>query len=128
KSGDPKSEYAVKVFSLQRIGFDTETATQLKPLLSDIEEATIQRIAVQQQAAAASKCVTPVFETGREERGVWYATRLYPRSVNKIISGRVALSQEALHHIIRSIAQGDATTDDLVDRSRIKTGRIRLEE
>jgi hypothetical protein len=106
KQGDPKAEYAVKVFSVHHIGLEPESATQLDPLLSDIEGACVARIAIQQKAAAASKFVAPIFETGSDERGVWYATKFYPRSVNKIISGRVALNREALQHIILSIAQG----------------------
>jgi hypothetical protein len=106
KQGDPKTEYAIKVFSVHHIGLEPESAEQLDPLLSDIEKACVDRVAVQQKAAASSKFVAPIFETGRDERGVWYATSFYPRSVNKIISGRVALNREALQHIILSIAQG----------------------
>src|ERR1043165_3552333 len=105
KSGDA-TEYAIKVFSVHHISLEPESATQLDPLLSDIEKACVERIAVQQKAAVSSKCVAPIFETGRDDRGVWYATSFYPRSVNKIISGRVALNREALQHIISSIAQG----------------------
>src|SRR5712664_3617784 len=106
KQGDPKTEYAVKVFSVHHIGLEPESAAQLDPLLRDIEGACVARIAVQQQAAASSKFVASILETGSDERGVWYATKFYPRSVNKIISGRVALNQEALQHIISSMAQG----------------------
>jgi hypothetical protein len=106
KQGDPKTDYAVKVFSVHHIGLEAESATQLDPLLSDIENACVQRIGVQQKAAEASKLVAPILETGSDERGVWYATTFYPRSVNKIISGRVALNLETLQHIILSIAQG----------------------
>jgi hypothetical protein len=106
KQGDPKTDYAVKVFSVHHIGLEPESATQLDPLLSDIEGACVGRIAVQQKAAASSKFVASILETGSDERGVWYATKFYPRSVNKIISGRVALNREALQHIILSIAQG----------------------
>jgi hypothetical protein len=106
KQGDPKTEYAVKVFSVHHIGLEPESATQLDPLLTDIEGACVARIAIQQKAATSSKFVGSILETGSDERGVWYATKFYPRSVNKIISGRVALNREALQHIILSIAQG----------------------
>lgn len=106
KAGDPKTDYAVKVFSVHHIGLEPESAAQVEPLLSDIERACVDRIAIQQKAAGTSKFIAPIFETGRDERGVWYATTYYPRSVNKIISGRVALNREALQHIIWSIAQG----------------------
>jgi hypothetical protein len=106
KTGDPQTEYAVKVFSLHGLGLETEAATELDTLLNDLERACVGRITVQQQAAAASKYVTPILEHGRDERGVWYATKFYPRSVNKIISGRVALSRDALEHIVRAMAEG----------------------
>src|SRR5581483_7955605 len=35
-----------------------------------------------------------------------YATRFYPRSVNRLMTGKVALPRASLEHIIRSIAQG----------------------
>src|SRR5712691_1285986 len=106
KPDEPQTEYALKVFSIHRSDFDAETATELNPLISDIERACVERIAVQQQAAAASEFITPVFETGRDERGVWYATRYYPRSVNRLITGKVALNRDALEHIIGCVAQG----------------------
>jgi hypothetical protein len=107
KSGDPKSDsYAIKIFSLQQLDLGAEAAAELEPLVTDLERLCVNRIAVQQQAAAASKYVSPILESGKDERGVWYATKFFPRSVNKIISGRVALNQEALHHIIQCVAQG----------------------
>ena len=106
KSGDSKSEYAVKVFSIDRINTDPENAPELEALLVDLARTRVECIALQEKAAANSVFIAPVLETGQDERGVWYATRFYPRSVNKIISGRVALTPDAFHHIIRSIAQG----------------------
>jgi len=106
KSGEPTSEYAVKVFSIQHVQLDEESSTQLEPLLSDIEKARVKGIEIQGKAAAASSFIAPVLESGYDNRGVWYATRFYPRSVNKIISGRVSLTLEAFQHIIGSIARG----------------------
>jgi len=106
RPGEAKSEYAVKLFSIQRVGFDEETTIELAPLLLDIESARLQCIELQNQGAGASKCIAPVFEKGQDERGVWYVTRFYPRSVNKLIIGRVALTRDALLHLIRAIAQG----------------------
>ena len=70
KAGDPQGEYAVKVFSLHSLGLETESATDLDPLLNELERACVGRITIQQQAAAASKYVTPILEHGRDERGV----------------------------------------------------------
>ncbi|MEO8427408.1 MAG: PEGA domain-containing protein [Verrucomicrobiota bacterium] len=106
KSGDPEAEYAVKVFAVQRLGLATETMIEREALPGNLERSPAEAIAVQKKGAAASTFITPVLETGHDERGVWYATKFYPRSVNKILSGRVTLTRDALHHIIRSIAQG----------------------
>jgi hypothetical protein len=106
KAGDPKSEYAVKVFSIQRAGFDPQTTNDLAPLLVDIEDARSNCLEMQAKGAAQSAFIAPVFEQGRDDRGVWYATRFYPRSVNKIIVGNVALTREALFHVLKSAAQG----------------------
>src|SRR4051812_2908361 len=105
KAGD-NTAYALKVFSIQRIGFEEETRTEIESLLGDLERSRIKCIEIQRKAAESSSYIAPVLETGYDERGVWYATRFYPRSVNIIISGRVALTREPLLHILRSIAQG----------------------
>ena len=101
-----ETTYALKVFSIQRIGFEDETRTELESLLGDLERSRIKSIEIQRKGAEGSRFVAPVLETSYDERGVWYATGFYPRSVNRIISGRVALTPEPLLHILRSIAQG----------------------
>lgn len=106
KLGNSKSQYAIKVFSIKRVGFDPETAGDLAPLLTDIESSRIECIKLQARAAADSKCIAPVLERGHDQRGVWYATRFYPRSVNKLLIGKVSLTYEALRHLLQSIAQG----------------------
>src|SRR5437016_8171566 len=117
KTGDPKTEYAVKVFSIQRGAFEPETMAELGGLLGDIERSRVESIGVQEKGAAASANVAPVLESGHDERGVWYVTRFYPRSVNKIITGKVALSREALQHVIHSIAQGALDVKQVCGRS-----------
>jgi len=100
-------DFVVKVFSLESlIGPDQQTRSDLDPLLADLSQAFTRRIELQRQAAAVSKRIAPILETGRDERGAWYATRFYPRSVQRIIAGRVALSREALFHIVKSIVGG----------------------
>src|SRR5712692_6549433 len=100
-------DFVVKVFSLESlIGPDQQTRSELDPLLADLSQAFTRRIELQRQAAAVSKRIAPILESGQDERGVWYATRFYPRSVHRIIAGRVALSREALFHIVNSIVRG----------------------
>jgi len=130
KSGEPKADYAVKVFSAQQVGIDTQITTEVEPLLSDLERARVESIRVQQQAAEASSCVAPVLESGHDERGVWYVTRYYPRSVSKIISGRVALRFADLHHILRSVTQGALDFKRACGRSHgdIKPSNIQISQ
>ncbi len=100
-------DFVVKVFSLEPlIGPDQETRSDLDPLLADLSQAFTRRVELQRQAAAGSSRIAPILETGQDERGVWYATRFYPRSVQRIIAGRVALGREALFHIVNSVVGG----------------------
>jgi hypothetical protein len=103
KSGDPKTEYAVKVFHIR---VDDTSAGDLDTLLRDLERSCADRIAVQQKTAAQSAFIAPVVETGQDERGVWYATYFYPFSVNRLILGKVNLKGPDLEQIIRAIVKG----------------------
>jgi hypothetical protein len=105
KSGDPVTEYAVKVFRLPASQLEAEL-TGHAPSREELEKARLDSLSVQERAAANSRLIAPVLERGNDDRGVWYATRFYPRSVNKMMSGKVALPRTSLEHIISSIAQG----------------------
>src|SRR5262249_42997884 len=117
KSGEAKADYAIKVFAIPRTEVDPESEKQLDPLLTDFERASRDRIELQKQASAESQHVSPVFETGEDENGIWYATRFYPRSINKILSGRVALTRDAFEHIVRSVVQGAVDFKRICGRS-----------
>src|SRR5947209_1712722 len=100
-------DFVVKVYCLESlIGPDQQTRSDLDSLLADLSQSFIRRIELQRQAAGVSKRIAPILETGKDDRGVWYATRFYPRSVHRIIAGRVALSRQALFHIVSSIVRG----------------------
>src|SRR4051812_3942147 len=117
KAGDPQTEYAVKVFAIRAPGVDAESAEVLGPLLRDLENTFTERVALQARAAEASQYVAPVFETGRDERGVWYATRFYARSVNQLVTRKVEISAAALKHIVSSIIQGALEIKQICGRS-----------
>ena len=104
KTDDPNGEYAVKVFRLPDRGLESEIAPGARR--DELERDRLSSILVQQQAAATSAFVAPILETGNDSRGLWYATRFYPRSVNKLMTGKVALPRASLEYIVRSIAQG----------------------
>jgi len=69
KQGDD-TPYAVKVFSIQRIGFEDEARTELQPLMGDLERARVKCIEIQRKTAEASAFVAPVLETLRRARGM----------------------------------------------------------
>ena len=107
KAGEAQDNYAVKVFALDSfISADAEDRSELDSLVADFDRTFTRSVELQKQAAAVSRCVAPVLEVGREEGSAWYATRLYPRTVQKILEGRVALGKEWVHHIVRAIARG----------------------
>jgi Sulfatase-modifying factor enzyme 1/PEGA domain len=107
KAGESKDNYAVKVFALDSfISADAEDRPELDPLVADFDRTFNRSVELQKQAAAVSRCIAPILDVGREEGSAWYATRLYPRTVQKILEGRVALGKEWVHHIIRAIARG----------------------
>jgi len=107
KAGEVRDNYAVKVFALDSfINADAEDRTELDTLVAEFDRTFNRSVELQKQAAAVSRCVAPILDVGREQGGAWYATRLYPRTVQKILEGHVALSKEWVHHIVSSIARG----------------------
>jgi len=107
KRSDSTWEYAIKIFHMHPEGDNTGAPEdQGAANLEVVVRSGMESVAIQQKAAAASSFVAPILESGRDERGIWYVTRFFPRSVNMIISGRVALTREAVRHMILSVAQG----------------------
>ena len=105
RQGDDTGEYAVKVFRLPDRGLEAELAPGAAGR-DELERARLESIRVQEKAAVGSNCIAPVLESGNDAQGLWYATRFYPRSINKMMSGKVALPRASLEHLIRSITQG----------------------
>ena len=116
KRGDSSEQYAIKVFRLPDEGLVAEVSSSAAGR-DELERARLNSIDIQQQTAAVSPFVAPVLETGNDLRGIWYATRFYPRSINKMMSGKVALPRASLEHLIRSIAQGGADLKRACGRS-----------
>jgi hypothetical protein len=107
KAGESHDNYAVKVFALESyISADAEDRTELDRLVAEFDRTFNRSVELQKQAAAVSRCVAPILDVGREEGSAWYATRLYPRTIQKILEGRVALGKEWLHHIVCAIVRG----------------------
>lgn len=106
KQGDPKTEYAVKLFHPPPTSELMESEEEAARRRSDYEKTCLERIRLQKTAAESSNYVSPILESGQDERGVWYVTSFFPRSVNRIVSGKVALNKEVVHHILCSIGFG----------------------
>src|SRR5205085_1041947 len=99
RRGDPTGDFAVKVFRIRLGDLEAKLAGQ-SVQAQEREQALRQSVNLQELAAAGSQCIAPVLERGRDENGIWYATRFYPRSVNKMMSGKVALPRASLEHIV----------------------------
>ncbi len=107
RAGESGSSYAVKVFALHRqMAEDPDSRETLAALVEDLTRSFTNLVTQQKAAAESSRNIAPIFEFGNEGESAWYATRLYPRSVHKMIEGRVALSYEAFFHIIHSVLTG----------------------
>ena len=107
KAGETSDNYAIKVFALDSlIRADAEDRSELNKLVAEFNQTFTRSVELQKQAAVVSRHVAPILDVGRDEESVWYATRLYPRTVQKILEGRVALGKEWVYHIVTSIAAG----------------------
>lgn len=76
------------------------------------------RAANEQAAAALGGCrgIAPVFEAGQEGNDAFYVTKLYPRSLDSLIQGRVALDAAALHRLTDGVLR-------VLEELRDKQGR-----
>src|SRR6266850_1895145 len=107
KAGEGTDNYAVKVFALDPfIGAEEQAPSELDALVAEFNRTFARSVELQKKAAETSRHVAPILEVGREPRSGWYVTRLYPRTVHKILEGRVALSKEWFFHIVYSVARG----------------------
>ncbi len=116
KRGEASWDYAVKLFRLPATGPEAESAVDAGTR-DELQRQHLSRITVQQTGAAASAFIAQILERGQDDRGVWYVTRFYPRSVNKMMSGKVALPRASLEHLIRSISQGALDLKHVCGRS-----------
>src|ERR1700677_1883070 len=118
------AEYAVKVYSFDALVGDNEgTRSDLDPILLELSRGATSRIEIQKKAAASSSCVAPVFASGRDSRGAWYVTLLYPRTLLKVVLGHVGLGAEGFHRIIRCVVDGALALKQTAGRSH---GNLKL--
>jgi hypothetical protein len=105
KQDDSKGEYILKVFSPERLLSEEESAavSELDPLFKDIGASFTKRVSIQKQAADGSPYFAPILAAGHDERGAWYATKFYPRSVKSMLERFVALEARDLYQLVQSV-------------------------
>src|ERR1043166_1049922 len=107
KTGESKDNYAVKVFALDPfLGGGEDLPSELDPLVAEFKRTFRRSVELQKKAAQVSAHVAPILDVGHEARSAWYVTKLYPRTVQKILEGRVALTKDWFFHIVYSVACG----------------------
>src|SRR5262245_30317585 len=107
KEGDRKGEYVVKVFSLERLAAEEsqDTRSELDPLFKDVGGSFTSRVNLQKKAAETSPYFAPIHAAGHDERGAWYATNFYSRSIKGMLERLVALESRDLFHIAQSVTR-----------------------
>lgn len=120
----PPRDYVVKVFARMRLsGEDEQTQSDLDPLLLELSRAFLSQVELQKKTAEQSPWVAPVIDSGRSFSGPWFATFLYPRTLHKVISGRVAVDDNSFLHVIRGVTEGALAFRNVCGRSH---GNLKL--
>jgi PEGA domain/Sulfatase-modifying factor enzyme 1 len=131
KEGDPKGRFVVKVFSLERLLTEeqAETRSELDPLFKDIGASFTSRVSVQKKASEASRNFAPILAAGTDERGAWYATHFYTRSIQGMLDRLVVLDGRDIFHIVSSLAQAALVLKKTAGRSHgnLKPSNIFIE-
>jgi hypothetical protein len=97
---------AIKVFNPGFAAFELDLGASAPAEHAAFLEGAESRIGLQKRAAETSPCVAPVFDTGRVPGAVWCATRLYPRSVERILRERTRLTGGQVVHVLGSVVRG----------------------
>src|SRR5580700_10967094 len=107
KEGDPKGEYAIKIFSPERLAAEQSSGdiSALDPLFKDLGAAFVSSVNLQKKAADGSPLFAPILAGGQDERGAWYATRYYAGSVKRMLELFTALDVPDLFHLLHSVAK-----------------------
>lgn len=98
---------AIKIFSPpeQVLGLDLGESGDPWPRISADAKSSI---ACQKAAAAVCENVAPVLEQGESPQEVWFATKLYPATLDGFIRAKTRFSEPAVVHILLSAVRGCA--------------------
>jgi len=71
-----------------------------------------------------------ILDSGRSPAGAYYATRRYPNSLRKIISGRSSLNAQQMHHVIGGVFKGMCQIRDELGRAHgaVKPENVLLDQ
>ncbi len=107
KEGDPKGEYALKLFSPERSAREQSPGdlSALEPLFQDLTAAFVSSVNLQKKAAESSPLFAPILAGGVDERGAWYATGYYPATVKRLLELFAALDLPDLFHVLHSVTK-----------------------
>jgi serine/threonine protein kinase len=97
----------------------------LQPPTDFLDEGMVQRsidtfiecAETQRRVAGDSEHWAHIYDVGRSEGAAYYATDLFPRSVEKLIRSRARLSSADLKHLIESILHGLADLHTIAGRA-----------
>jgi hypothetical protein len=125
KQGDVKRQYAIKLFQAGLLLAETgeEARAELGPLVQDLGASFAARVELQKRAAAGSPYFAPIFASEQDERGAWYATLYYARSVGGMLERFASLEAEDVYHIADSLVQASLHLKQTVGRSH---GNLKL--
>ena len=121
---------AVKVFSPNLLTLlDAATSEELNETYKGITRDGLRKTEIQKQAAAISPHVAPILDHGQDATTVWYATRLYPQSLQQVLNSRVQLREPAILNILRSAVRGSRAVQQACGRphGNLKPSNIFLE-
>lgn len=95
-------------------GFFAEAAARVEDLgLARFE----QSVEIQSKAAQASSRIAKVLESGGDSHHCWAVTPYFPRSVNKLIQGHVAMNEAGMYHIVHAVLEGLLAMQQACQRS-----------
>ncbi len=121
---------ALKLFAphLTSIQAEIDQAPAPAPEWAAFLEDAQARIQIQKQGAESSGFVAPIFAEGHDASSVWYVTRLYPQSLERILRERTRLAGGQVIHLLLGAVEGALALKRACGRSHgnLKPGNVLL--
>ncbi len=119
---------ALKLFAPHLTSIQTEIERAPAPEWAAFLEDAQARIEIQKRGAESSAFVAPVFDHGRDASSVWYVTRLYPQSLERILRERTRVARGQVVHLLLGAVEGALALKQACGRSHgnLKPGNVLL--